>query len=96
MSLSRENPEFFDNTAMLYIVRADYRIGENWEGMVEGRMLEMPDFNDRRAGALIGVFRRVGEHVKVGVGYNFTDFSEDLTDLSFRHQGLFMNVVGSM
>jgi hypothetical protein len=64
--------------------------------MVEGRMLEMPDFSDRRAGALIGVYRNVGEHVKVGVGYNFTDFSEDLTDLSFRHQGVFMNVVGSM
>ncbi len=96
LSLSRENPEYFDNTAMLYIVRADYRIGENWEGMVEARMLEMPDFNDRRAGALIGVYRNVGGHVKVGVGYNFTDFSEDLTDLSFRHEGVFMNVVGSM
>jgi hypothetical protein len=96
MSLSRENPEFFDNTAMLYILRADYRIGENWEAMIEGRMLEMPDFNDRRAGALIGVYRNVGEHVKVGVGYNFTDFSEDLTNLSFKHQGVFMNVVGSM
>jgi hypothetical protein len=96
MSLSREQPEFFDNTAMLYIVRADYRIGEDWEGMVEARMLELPDFSDRRAGALLGIYRYVGKHVKVGVGYNFTDFSEDLTDLSFRHQGVFMNVVGSM
>jgi flagellar motor protein MotB len=96
MSLSREQPEFFDNTAMLYILRADYRIGEHWEGMVEARMLELPDFNDRRGGALIGVYRYMGKHVKVGVGYNFTDFSEDLTDLSFRHQGVFMNVVGSM
>ncbi len=96
LSLSREQPEFFDNTAQLYIVRADYRIGENWEGMIEARMLDLPDFSDRRGGALIGVYRYVGGHVKVGVGYNFTDFSEDLTDLSFRHQGVFMNVVGSM
>jgi hypothetical protein len=64
--------------------------------MIEARMLDLPDFSDRRGGALIGVYRHVGEHVKVGVGYNFTDFSEDLTDLSFRHQGVFMNVVGSM
>ena len=96
LSLSREQPEFFDNTAQLYIVRADYRIGENWEGMIEARMLDLPDFSDRRRGALIGIYRYVGGHVKVGVGYNFTDFSEDLTDLSFRHQGVFMNVVGSM
>jgi hypothetical protein len=96
MSLSRENPEFFNNTAMLYIARADYRVGENWEGMVEVRHARDADFSDCRAGTLIGVFRNVREHVKVGAGYNFTDFSEDLTDLSFRHQGVFMSVVGSM
>ena len=96
MSLSREQPEFFDNTAALYIVRADYRIGENWEGMVEARMLELPDFDDRRAGALIAIYRYINKHVKAGVGYNLTDFSEDLTDLSFKHEGVFMNVVGSL
>jgi hypothetical protein len=30
------------------------------------------------------------------MGYNFTDFSEDLTDLSFRHEGAFINLIGSM
>jgi len=30
------------------------------------------------------------------MGYNFTDFSEDLTDLDFRRQGVFMNVMGAM
>jgi hypothetical protein len=59
-------------------------------------MLDLPDFNDRRGGALIGIYRYVGKHVKAGVGYNLTDFSEDLTDLSFRHRGVFINVVGSM
>ena len=28
--------------------------------------------------------------------YNFTDFSEDLTDLSFRSEGVFINMIGSM
>jgi hypothetical protein len=32
----------------------------------------------------------------VGVGYNFTDFSEDLTDLSYDHQGIFFNLVGTL
>ena len=36
----------------------------------------------------------MGEHLKLGVGYNFTDFSDDLTDLSYDHQGAFFNVVG--
>ena len=50
MSLTRDNPEFFDNTADLYVVRADFRFKENWEGMVEGRVLEMPDLDDKRCG----------------------------------------------
>lgn len=37
--------------------------------------------------ALVAVYRYFGKHVKVGAGYNFTDFSEDLTDLRFRHEG---------
>ena len=96
LSLSRDNPQFFDNTAVLYIVRADYRFAQQWEGMIEARMLDLPDFSDRRGGALFGIYRYIGKHVKAGVGYNLTDFSEDLTDLSFRHHGVFMNVVGSM
>jgi flagellar motor protein MotB len=96
LSLSRAQPEFFDNAARLYIVRADYRFVEEWEGMIEARMLDLPDFSDRRGGALVGIYRHIGRHVKAGVGYNLTDFSEDLTDLTFRHHGVFMNVVGSM
>jgi hypothetical protein len=44
----------------------------------------------------VGIYRYLGEHIKAGVGYNFTDFSEDLSDLSFNHQGVFINVIGSM
>jgi predicted nucleic acid-binding protein len=29
-------------------------------------------------------------------GYNFTDFSDDLTDRSYRHQGAFVNLIGTM
>ena len=59
-------------------------------------MLELPDVDQRRSGALVTVSRAVGEHVKVGVGYNFTDFSDDLTDLSYDHQGFFLNLVGTL
>jgi hypothetical protein len=64
--------------------------------MIEARMLQMPDLNQVRAGALIGIYRYFGKHVKGGVGYNFTNFSDDLTDLSYRSHGIFMNVVGAM
>ena len=59
-------------------------------------MLELPDLDERRSGALLSIYRYLGENVKVGVGYNFTDFSEDLTDLSYDHQGFFFNLVGAL
>jgi len=96
LSLEREAPQFFDNSAQLVVVRVDWRLGQYWEGLAEGRMLDLPDLNEQRAGALVGIYRYLGEHIKAGVGYNFTDFSEDLTDLSFNHQGVFINVIGSM
>jgi len=96
VSLDRENPEFFDNRAQLVILRTDLRLFDKWEGLVEARRLHLPDLDESRSGMLLGVYRYFGEHVKAGVGYNFTDFSENLTDLSYRHRGVFLNVVGAL
>jgi hypothetical protein len=64
--------------------------------MVEERMLDLPDVSQKKTGALGAIYRYFGKHLKVGAGYNFTDFSDDLTDLNYDHQGAFFNLVGSM
>ena len=96
ISLDRENPEFYDNNASLYVVRSDVTFREHYELLVEGRLLDMTDLSERRSGALAAVSRYLGDHLKIGIGYNFTDFSDDLTDLSYDHSGFFLNVTGSM
>jgi hypothetical protein len=96
VSLDRDNPDFFDNNAHLFILRGDWRFRKNWEGSLEGRMLDLPDLDERRSGALVTLYRYLGGNFKVGVGYNFTDFSEDLTDLSYDDHGLFLNLVGTL
>jgi hypothetical protein len=96
LSMSRDDPQYFDNTADLFILRTDFRFKEDWEGLVEARVLKMPDLSDQRAGTLVVVSRYLNPHFKVGVGYNFTDFSDDLTDLSFDHRGVFLNLTGAL
>ncbi len=96
LSLDRDDLEFFDNRAHLYVVRSEYRLLDHWELLLEGRRLEMRDFGDSRDGALFTVSRRFGDRFRVGVGYNFTDFSSDLTDLNFDHQGVFVNLTGAL
>jgi hypothetical protein len=95
-SLERVNPQFFDNTAELYIVRVDWHFHQEWEGMIEGRALKIPDLDQTRSGMLVALYRHLGKKVKAGLGYNFTNFSEDLTDMSFKSHGIFMNVVAAM
>jgi hypothetical protein len=96
ISLDRVNKNFTKNDAHLYILRADWRFRRNWEGTIEGRLLDLPDLDEHRAGSLITLYRYFGDHFKVGIGYNFTDFSEDLTDLSYDHHGIFFNMVGTL
>jgi hypothetical protein len=96
VSLDRAQPEFFDNAAQLVVLRADWRFRRGWESVTELRMLDLPRVDQRRSGALAAVYRYIGGNLKVGGGYNFTDFSDDLTDLSYRHQGAFVNIIGTM
>jgi hypothetical protein len=96
VSLDRENPVFFDNTAQLVVLRADWQFLKGWESLLEGRTLDLPDISQRRSGALLAIYRYFGKHLKVGAGYNFTDFSDDLTDLNYDHQGVFINLIGTM
>jgi len=96
VALEREDPDFFDNSAHLGILRGDLRLGRHWEGSGEVRTLYLPDLDERRSGALLILYRYLGDNLKLGAGYNFSDFSEDLTDLSYDHHGFFFNLVGSM
>ncbi len=94
-SLDREQRTFFDNAAQLAVLRMDWRFHKGWESLVEARMLGLPDVNQRRRGALTAVYRYIGKNLKVGAGYNFTDFSDDLTDLGYDHRGVFFNIIGT-
>ena len=93
-SLDRSELKFFANTAQLAVFRVDRRFRKNWDAMAEVRMLALRDIQQRRRGALMTFYRHLGANLKVGVGYNFTDFSDDLTDLRYNHRGVFVNLVG--
>jgi flagellar motor protein MotB len=95
-SLDRVNPNFFDNSAQLAVLRVDWRFRREWDSLAEVRTLYLPDISQRRRGALAAIYRRISKNLKAGVGYNFTDFSDDLTDLKYNHKGVFVNLVGTM
>ncbi len=96
VSQDRVNVEFFDSSASLYVLRADWHFVHHWDAIVEARLLDLPEAQDRRSGTLWGIYRHVGKNLKLGVGYNFADFSDDLTDLDYDTQGFFVNLIGKI
>jgi len=94
--LGREGGQWFDSTTDLYVARVDWHIVRHWDFLLEARMLTVDEAEDERKGFLAAIHRHIGQHFKVGIGYNFTDFSDDLTDLDYEAKGLFLNIVGKL
>jgi hypothetical protein len=81
------------STAHFWAARADFKIVKEWDALAEIRRLSVSEAKDARLGALVGLYRHLGKNLKIGVGYNFTDFSDDLTDLSYNENGVFFNII---
>lgn len=85
---------WFSSHASFWALRADYRVIGEWDLLAEVRQLSSREAQDSRLGALAAIYRHIGNHVKLGVGYNFTDYSDDLSDLSYNERGVFVNLLG--
>ncbi len=94
LRLQRDAGPWFDSTANFGAIRIRYHWVRQWDALLEYRALDLEEAQNRRSGWLIGVDRHVGDHMKVGIGYNFTDFSDDLTNLDYEFDGFFINLLG--
>jgi hypothetical protein len=94
VSLSRDSDTYVSSNAHLAVVRLDYAVARNWDVLAEGRGLWVSKAKDMRLGALGAIYRHLGNNVKIGVGYSWSDFSDDLTDQSYTSHGPFLNLLG--
>ena len=95
--LSETSPDsvtpFTQNDAVLAIVNARYHLVHNWDVLVEARSFTARQADTTDYGFLAAAYRHMGNNVKLGVGYNFGRFSDDITDLTQDDQGLFINLI---
>ena len=71
-----------------------YELRTQWHGLAEYRWLDVKH-GGTRSGFLVGLDRDINKNFRIGVGYNFTDFSDDLTNFDYDHKGWFLNLVGT-
>ncbi len=85
--------QWADSGATFAAGQARYPFADKWHALGEYRWLGVKDGGDRR-GVLLGIDRDLGKNLRIGTGYNFTEFSDDLTNFDYDHKGWFLNLVG--
>ncbi len=85
-----------DVNTFLTANRINFHVTRKWDLALEYRILMQSYALDTlKQGALVEVDREFYEYVRLGVGYNFTDFSDDLRDTnSFKSHGPFVRMTG--
>ena len=72
-----------------------YQLMHEWDALAEYRWLQVKENGSNRHGWLVGVDREIGDNFRVGLGYNFTSFSDNLAVLDYNHRGWFLNLTGT-
>lgn len=91
--MGRGTGMWFDSATTFSAAQVRYEWRTQWHALGEYRWLNVKDGGAKK-GFLIGVDRELNKHFRVGVGYNFTDFSDKLTDFDYDHRGWFINLTG--
>ncbi len=88
-----DTSDFVQNDAWIAIANARMHLVHDWDILIEARELGTVQAQGRDFGVLVAVYKQLGNHLEVGLGYNFGQISDDLTDLTDDSQGAFINLV---
>ena len=76
--------------------RLNFHIIRKWDLALEYRMLwDVELLEAMKHGALVEIDREIADYIRFGIGYNFTDFDDDLREMNdFSSHGFFTRVSG--
>lgn len=79
----------------LWINRLNYHVTHKWDIGLEYRILKQFQAHDQRQGFLIELDREILDHLRIGVGINFTDFTDsEFSDNNYSTQRYFIRIQG--
>jgi len=87
--------DWVESDTYLYLGRLNYHIINNWDIGAEYRVFENKQNHDTLEGWLLEINRNFGRYFKLGVGYNFTEYNDDLRyKENFDSKGWFLRAIG--
>ena len=94
VSLNRSFNQSTSIGTTLAIGKLRYRIYKKWRVLLEYRTLSVSEAQDSRNGLLTAVEYHINNNFLVGLGFNSTQFNDDLTRQDFTSDGWFFSMVG--
>jgi hypothetical protein len=92
----RSYGDWLSSDIKLAALRVNYHLIKSWDAMAEYHWLNQEN-DGTNHGVLLGVYKHIGDNLKLGVGYNFSSFSDDLTKSNdYDAKGWFVNVIGKI
>jgi len=86
--------QFTQTHTWLMIHRLNYKIDRDWTISGEFRDLAQVEAKDNKAGLLLEATRDINQNTELSIGWNFTKYTDDLTNLSYSSQGPFVRMSG--
>lgn len=78
--------------AHLGILRVDYHVVHNWDLMAEVRALRYPRAETTELGAVTGLYRLMGNNLRIGAGYAWGQVDDDMRRVRLPRTGAFLNI----
>ncbi len=89
----RGTTAFTYNSAVLAAARVDWHVVSNWDAMAEFRLLHTFETGTNETGAVAAIYRHLGDNLKIGAGFEWGAVSDNMANLDYSGQGLFLNLV---
>lgn len=94
MKAANDEDEWFSAETTLYAISMSYNFYKNWRISGEYHWLISDTDNEKKEGAMAGIDYDIHENLRIGIGYNFTDFSDDLRYDDYKAGGVYINIIG--
>ena len=88
--------ETWNSLKSLILIGASYDVLDIVKIGCEYRMLMESQSKELKQGFLVELTRVLGKYLELSVGYNFTDFNDDLGDLDYQSHGVFIRMTGKL
>jgi len=82
---------------LLWLNRINFHVTRKWDLGLEYRLrIDREALATNRSGLLVELDREVLDHIRFGVGFNFTDFSDELNEnTNYNNRGFFARMTGT-